>query len=311
MLRFRAVTPPPQVTEQLDQLPHLLHLQSMGHPAVSQLESSFVEPLHGFPPCWAVITERVRVLTPPPQVFVQIDHLPQSSNEQSSGHGSSLHASVAVILPSHSAPPYAASTRFWREWVRSPPPQDFEHRDHSPQLFHWQATGQGSALHEVLSLPWPSQAFPPEAAVAATSRLLVIMPLPQVRVHFDQLAQSPHAQSTGHPWGLQSFLSSSGPLQLLPPCWAALEIPRVLVALPPPHVLLHSDHSFQESHWQSTGQGFFAHSFFSRSEPVQSFPPHCAMAALLRLRSWSAPPHVLPHGVQPLQDPHWHCTGQF
>ena len=54
------------------------------------------------------------------------------------GHGWSLQLWICVSFPWHSIPPYKAAWMTVLLEVLSPPPQDFEHLDHSPKSDHWQ-----------------------------------------------------------------------------------------------------------------------------------------------------------------------------
>ena len=79
----------------------------------------------------------------------------------------------------------------------SPPPHSFEQDDHSPYAPHSQSTTQASALQPLVSVAFPSQAFPPFDAGVETDLWQDFSPPPHVFEQDDHSPYGPHLQSTG------------------------------------------------------------------------------------------------------------------
>ena len=147
------------------------------------------------------------------------------------GHGCSLQYSIFMSSPSHSLPPYRACLIIFLLDVFSPPPQDFEHSDHSSKSDHWQFSkkwkyenghnflirtlktnlnhehlsfiiklsnipGQGLSLHFSIFILSPSQSFPPPIASLLIVLFDTFSPPPQVLEHSDHFPNSDQTQST-------------------------------------------------------------------------------------------------------------------
>ena len=79
----RDLFPPPHVTEQHDHSPNDPHIQSTGQASVLQALVSVSSPSHASPPLYlGVATFLLRVISPPPQDFEQVDHSPYNSHSQ-------------------------------------------------------------------------------------------------------------------------------------------------------------------------------------------------------------------------------------
>lgn len=108
-VRVRRVYPLPQESEHGVQAPQVDTTQSTAHGLVLQPWDS-TSGGQGTPPKLAwVMTVRVRVCWPPPQLRVQVDQVPQSDTTQSMAQGWSLHGRFSLKLVGHGAPPLAAA----------------------------------------------------------------------------------------------------------------------------------------------------------------------------------------------------------
>ena len=90
--------------------------------------------------------ERVRRVTPPPQVFVHTSHPLQLRIWHLMGHLPLLHLATSCVLP-HALPSHVAAVTISRVRKRVPPAHVFVHVDHSVQLPATQSIGQGFYLH--------------------------------------------------------------------------------------------------------------------------------------------------------------------
>jgi hypothetical protein len=81
-----------------------------------------------------MMTDRVWVCEPPPQVLSHADHADQGLNKQFTGQGRMLQDCVCVIKAGQAAPPLAGLTLISRNCVWVPPPhaaEQVDHTDHS------------------------------------------------------------------------------------------------------------------------------------------------------------------------------------
>lgn len=128
-----------------------------------------------------------------------------------------------------------------RDCVDLPPPHVAEHGDHVDQALTLQSTGHGQAC----DCDKLGHAAPPLAGCVMMVRVCVC-DTPQALGHTDQTDHSLTLQLTGQPcvlhaWDLAGFVpavSDSSQFASLP---SEHETERVCT--PPPHVLLHADHT--------------------------------------------------------------------
>lgn len=94
------------------------------------------------PPCWDwVLTPRVRVWKPRPQLLEQADHAFQSSTTQSTGQPCELQF-WSSLRPGQALPPLRAPTVTERKRFCEPVPQDLVQGPQAPQVETWQSVGQ-------------------------------------------------------------------------------------------------------------------------------------------------------------------------
>jgi hypothetical protein len=119
-----------------------------------------------------------------------------------------------------------------------PVPQDWVHWENALQPLTRQSSGHGCQLHLcVVTL----QALPPCAAGTSIVISRVVVPVPQDLVHEVQPI-GVLSQSTGQVWALQSWVNARTG-QALPLYIAWFLTVRVFCCVPPPHDLVHADHS--------------------------------------------------------------------
>merc|ERR1719507_1238084 len=105
-----------------------------------------------------------------------------------------------------------------------------------------------------------------------TTRALVLVPPPQVKLHSPHGFQSPTLQSTGH-WSVLQTVVSSNAGHKAPPFSGSSMTSRALHLVPPPQVKLHSPHGFQSPTLQSTGHWSVLQTIVS-SRAGHLFPPY-------------------------------------
>ena len=114
-MRVRCLVPMPQVMEQALYGDQALTTQSTAQ--CSTLQATVSERLGtGAPPCWeSTITERVRVLVPPPQVIEHALKADQPETTGLTGHGCVLHW-ASSCRSGQGVPPWRAPERtvLWR-----------------------------------------------------------------------------------------------------------------------------------------------------------------------------------------------------
>lgn len=106
------------------------------------------------------------------------------------------------------------------------------------------------------------------------------------------------------------LVSRSSPPHSAPPCRAGVSTLLLLPCRPPPHGSLHSSHSLQPLHTQSTGHGCELHSASSRDSPPQASPPHSGSTPTSRVRVLTPPPQLTEHDPNVPQLSHSQWTGQ-
>jgi len=162
LARTRALVPLPQLTEHICQSLHCCHWQSMAHGCVLQGSCAFASSEHGGPPyCASFTLSRVRVRTPPPQVWLQSVQLLQEPHSQATGQGFVLQGCVSRGLSRHVLPPWFDCVRTLRSRKEVPLPQVCEQVDQRPQSDQTQSTGQSLVLQLSLASGAPSQGLPP------------------------------------------------------------------------------------------------------------------------------------------------------
>ena len=115
-VRARVLVPPPHVLEQVDHLPKPLTWQSMGQAKVLQAVTC-LRPAQPRPPkADCLMTERVRVLEPVLQVWVQAEKADQGETLQSTGQALVLQGTVWLRTPCM-RPPWAGLLMTERERV--------------------------------------------------------------------------------------------------------------------------------------------------------------------------------------------------
>jgi len=188
----------------------------------------------------ATNTLRVANCTPPPQALVHLEKDDQWLTRQSTAQAAALHVCVASRA-GHAAPPLDAGVSTLRDCVDLPPPHVAEHGDHVDQALTLQSTGHGQAC----DCDKLGHAAPPLAGCVMMVRVCVC-DTPQALGHTDHADHSLTLQLTGQPcvlhaWDLAGFVpavSDSSQFASLP---SEHETERVCT--PPPHVLLHADHT--------------------------------------------------------------------
>jgi hypothetical protein len=244
-----------------------------------------------------VVTVRVRVWVPPPQVAEQVDQSLQGLTAQSTGIGHAwvLHVWVSVSA-GQAIPPLAGWVVTVRVRVCIPPPQAAEQADQSLQGLTAQSTG---TTHAWVLQSWLSvragQAIPPLAAGVTTVRVRCWVPPPQVFEQVVQALQALTTQSTGagQAWVLHGCITLSAG-QAIPPLAAGVTTARVRAWVPPPQVLLQVDQSVHGPTTQSTGT---THAWVLQSwlsvRAGHAFPAFWAGTVTVRARVCVPPPQVL------------------
>lgn len=169
----------------------------MGQCCVLQWPFSSAGPAQSLPPCLALCWTRFLTAFPPPHVFEHALQSCQSSDLQSTGHGSRLHFSCFELPPVHFLPPAFTSTLYFRVVVCCPPPHVFVHLLHSAQSSQTQSTGQDASLHFAVSFSGWGHASPLYFGCTSTFRCLDVVPPPHFLEHSVQEDQWPTLQSTG------------------------------------------------------------------------------------------------------------------
>lgn len=285
---------------------------AVGQPRASLLHcpSSTPSPVHPAPPRSSTCLARDRFRTPTPQVREHMLQDSQSSHSQSTGHGCSLQSLGSVATPKHSFPPCCLFLTFARVRLLTPPPQDTEHVDQTPQLPHSQSTGQGERLQSCCSSEEPWHGVPSKALFWATMRDLACVPLPHVVVQRVQVLQSPQVQSTGQPCALHVMFSYDVPSHAFPPKAPTTTTLRFRPVWPVPQVLEQAVQTSQFDHLQSIGQPLVLQASSSEAVPLQRCPPHASRTATVRARCVTPPPQLAVQVDQIPHSLHWQSTGQ-
>ena len=240
--------------------------------------------------------------------------------DQPCGHGLSMGQGLGLQVvdsmgePVQPAPPFCGGgLEHLLCLILVAPPQDTGHGDHGSQGDHPPSTGQGSVLHEVVSIGEPVQPAPPCCGGGLEHLLcLRIEAPPHDTGHGGHGSQGDHPPSMGQGSVLQAVVSKGEPVQSAPPfCGGGLEHLLCLVIEAPPQDTGHGDHGSQGDHPPSTGQGSVLHEVVSKGEPVQLAPPFCggglehALCLVIE-----APPHDTGHGGHGSQGDHPPSMGQ-
>jgi hypothetical protein len=226
--------PPPQLKEHEDHAVHEVTTQSAGQAAVLQAWSAVREP-HAAPELTAaVVTLRVWVWEPEPQVALQEDQLPQSLRTQSTGQTTAVLQSWVLEVAGQavpSVPAWAVVTA--RVAELTPLPHVREHEDQLPHS----ATTQSAQVdaHVVSCSVVAGQAVPPYASncwMARSRERDAAVHVPAQSVH---AAQSETRQGSGQLPSLHAGDSERSVGQAAPaPTWAVVTA-RVRVLVPSPH----------------------------------------------------------------------------
>jgi hypothetical protein len=94
----------------------------------------------------AVMMERVRACVPLPHDLEQEPYSVQLETMQCTGQAC-IWQVVEPEREGHATPPWATSWVIYREWVATPPPQEWEQVVHSPHSETTQLVGQWKSLH--------------------------------------------------------------------------------------------------------------------------------------------------------------------
>ena len=171
-----------------------------------------------------------------------------------------LHACVSSSR-GHAAPPLALGTVTLRVRVWVPPPHSVEQ---DPQSVHeptWQSTGHACVLQF-----WDSvnvgHAAPPFKGCVVTVRVRDCVPPPQSLSHVLHEDHDDTLQSTGQPCVLHADVSVRAGHDV-PPLAGWTVMMRVLVWMPPPHVLVHDEYGVHAPTSQLIGHGWVLHSELS------------------------------------------------
>lgn len=159
---------------------------------------------HAAPPAAvAVLTVRLRVWNPVPQVLVQDDHSLKAPTTQSTGQTWVLQLFVCSS-EGQPAPPVSTCTMMWRlRRVMPLVPQDLLHALQSPKEDTEQSRGHECVLHCAVAAS-AGQLLPPCSGCCATVRCFVCTPVPHEREHSPNSPKPRTMQSTAHAKTLQS-----------------------------------------------------------------------------------------------------------
>ena len=135
---------------QSDHTEKLVTVQCTGQRPWLQFWNWLVWP-HATPP-WAglMLTLRVRVCWPMPQLTEQELHAVHVPKTQSMGQSNAMHQVVSAVAP-QATPPCAALRLMWRVRSREPVPQVCVHVVHPPHVPCTQSTGHAEELHDCCS----------------------------------------------------------------------------------------------------------------------------------------------------------------
>ena len=161
--------------------------QSTGHATSLHLFFSVCDG-HDLPPTFAaMLTALNRCLYPVPHVTLHGENAPNGSITQSAGHGASLQRAV-INNTGHSLPPKLGEIFTLRRRNLWPDPHVVLQADHVPAAPTAQSIGHVIAPHACI---WVSagHALPPDSALLLTTRVRLLLPVPQVTVqllHIDK-----------------------------------------------------------------------------------------------------------------------------
>lgn len=189
-------------------------------------------------------------------------------------------------------PPLTGSFDSLRVRDLVPPPHFFVHFFHGDHGARTQSMGHGAVLQACCFVSSP-QAAPSLVGLVRIILVAVMLPEPQ---GFVQLVHSPHGlvmQAPGH--GAVPHLALSDRAgHLVPLSLGCSDTVRMRIVSPPPHSFEHLPNGAHGETLQLMGHGSAEHEAFSVRKP-HSVPPDCGLAVIVRLRTFSPPPHVRVH----------------
>ena len=183
----------------MDHAPQLVIVQSTGHVATSEHETSSLVGAHATPPLDACdVASRIRPRIPEPHVAEHRPHACQALIAQSTGHAVIVHCRASA-REGHAAPPSLAAVEMERSRLRVLSvllPQLAAHAPHVCHALTVQSTGHAAGLHGVV-VSVSGHAAPAPTVGLSTPRARWEVPPSQVTEHAAQLDHASTMQLAG------------------------------------------------------------------------------------------------------------------